>query len=1798
MADGLGIAASVIAVIELAAKVTLTCYQLKEKFKDFRKDIKAIIEEVETVSIIVEELNELTAEVSTESSSPNGKAAVKSTQFALDGCKTILQELNEKLGPLSKPRFRDKLKWPLDSSIVHAKLDDLQKHKATLQLALSLYQTNAFRAQATADKDRLIEEKRTKVLHWYGTSDPKQNQRVSSEARDPNTGAWVFAHEKFTQWKESLNGALLWLHGIPGAGKTILCSNIIEHMEIYCNDQSHAKSLPARAIYYYFDFKDSSKQNMQNLLKSCVFQLISTKPGISKAATDLFEDKHMGLNEPSLDELLQTLLEEALLYNTVFLMMDGLDECPEKQRKVFLDKILQPLIKSDIHLLLTSRKETDIEDGLAGSAEVIAIQDSVVDADIRTHVHNIIAHDKRLSAMPSSIQSEMLECIVSGAHGMFRWAECQLEAMKECLTATMVREKLRSMPKDLYETYDRILRSLKLDHRPFVQSALRWLAFSGRPLRLEELAEAATIRPESGRFDKTTSRFLTNRTIVELCGVLVSITTITAGTRDRRRWLNKRKKIAGLSEISIRGSLGTQKTKEVTIVSLSHASVKEYILSPKTGYDTILAQFHMSEKDCNSFIAQCCLLYLLNFNAGKIASSLDMGQNPLLEYSASYWMDHWEFAQEEHDEYPLKQLCGNFFSPDAQGAYINWMNIWDPDDQLRDERLTSSGPKIIQSADFFPQPLYWASTLGDFSSAKLMVQQGADPTTEEGYLASALGAATISGHVNVMHLFLQMGVGLTMQSRRFGSLLQTAVIGGSNRAVQLLIEAGADVNACGGKFITPLIAAVSKQRKDLVELLLENGARLDNDFQGHVSALSRAALDGNVTLVDTLISAGADVNASGCHAGARPLLSAVKSGSIETVGLLLSKGADVNMTGQIFGEGRLEYMYPLALAARGGSIQIVRRLLAAGANPNPQDHLAASTALKETVVKRNMACFEAILNAGADPNLCGHQNDVNCLSFAIINRQYHMAKDLIKAGAQWQDHLISTAVEIHNDEPWVLANLLERDEVGADNFCALDGSRNRPPIHSAISGRGNEETLRLLLKKGAYVDVVDCIGSLYEQRLMTPLCRTLYNGNMDLANILIDYGADVNRALTVSPLEMAIKSANDYGGSLEAFNMLLSLGADMGQLTEVALFWPLRAGNVEILRFLVEKGLDVNRLLNSPELRQRRPGLDHPQCTPVQLAAQLGHIKMIQVLLELGADINGVAGEFGTTLHYGLSSKNTEVVNLLFDRGARVANSISDRSLIYQAIKNGLASLVTRLIDAGADVNATDVDKSWKRKVERNSPLHLAFCRGDQVLVETLRQYGAQFQKTDTEAAIQATRNGRVNDLELMVEYGLNCSASDIILEASRQPETTAIALLVEHGADLSAKSAGRAFKEVCARGDLGMAGAFLRHGATPDKLANAAGTRNNVAMIDLLLSHGANIDANDGACFKAAGKAGCRKVLARLLKEPMTASDKSHYLGIALQGAVTKGNSYFAIWLLDVHNAPLNHVGSPYGSPLQAAFVSPGAAFVFSKAAKVHEHAQLIRTMLERGASVSPPLAPRSQEEAKREEVRERTSRDVPTVFNAPLLSLAMSSSSNRWDLRHLSYNILAHGADVNSLGGPYHTPLQTAAYCFPEILEVLLDAGAEVNATGGRFGTALHAAAWNHDVKSVKLLLERGADVRISAGKYGSALICSAHLSRFNLVQPIHEVMQILFEAGADIHCRDGKYGSAVQMAAKCGNVKALRWLADHGADIRVQGGRWGNAYKAAWGTALKRERHEARPCLMAFGWLEQNYGRDGWD
>lgn len=172
--------------------------------------------------------------------------------------------------------------------------------------------------------------------------------------------------------------------------------------------------------------------------------------------------------------------------------------------------------------------------------------------------------------------------------GRFLIAKLQLDYICRLRSDRAIRAALTSLPSSLYSIYDDILHDLIVknpDDIDDIRLVLTWLLGSKVPLTLQQLAEAVSIQPGDQSLDR--SGIITDvMDLAACCGALVSLRT--------QETTNEIEDLRGRS---------------ITLISLSHASVEEYLKSGKMGRGLAVI-FPMHEKTIHRQIARTCIQYI------------------------------------------------------------------------------------------------------------------------------------------------------------------------------------------------------------------------------------------------------------------------------------------------------------------------------------------------------------------------------------------------------------------------------------------------------------------------------------------------------------------------------------------------------------------------------------------------------------------------------------------------------------------------------------------------------------------------------------------------------------------------------------------------------------------------------------------------------------------------------------------------------------------------------------------------------------------------------------------------------------------------------------------------------------------------------------------------------------------------------------------------------------------------------------------------------------------------------------
>jgi hypothetical protein len=108
----------------------------------------------------------------------------------------------------------------------------------------------------------------------------------------------------------------------------------------------------------------------------------------------------------------------------IYIVLDALDECAQRVELMEMFATMVGWNVLNLHLLVTSRRERDIESSLEGFVDgqsQICLQSAVVDKDIERYVRQRLSDDKRLQkwAKDALIMRQIETALMSGAKGMY-----------------------------------------------------------------------------------------------------------------------------------------------------------------------------------------------------------------------------------------------------------------------------------------------------------------------------------------------------------------------------------------------------------------------------------------------------------------------------------------------------------------------------------------------------------------------------------------------------------------------------------------------------------------------------------------------------------------------------------------------------------------------------------------------------------------------------------------------------------------------------------------------------------------------------------------------------------------------------------------------------------------------------------------------------------------------------------------------------------------------------------------------------------------------------------------------------------------------------------------------------------------------------------------------------------------------------------------------------------------------------------------------------------------------------------
>ncbi|KAM7213609.1 Ankyrin repeat-containing domain protein [Rhypophila decipiens] len=930
------------------------------------------------------------------------------------------------------------------------------------------------------------------TIDWLSQLTPlnfadKQLESIREARKTPGTGERLLKTEEFCRWRDCDDLRTLWCHGIPGAGKTILCSVVIDSLERERRDNG-----TTACLYVYFDHRDQRRQDFNNVLPCLLAQLVRQRDEVSKEVHQLHQSSRTKGIPPIPDDYLKVLASEIKKLHKVYIVVDALDECQGDAELNTRDDFvcaLQRLPETTTRLLFFSRHDESIN-SLVNPDDTISIAANESELasyvkrriDGRRELKKLVQNkddEIRLAARMTKITvsetkgtvsflEQVVRKVVERSDGMFLLARLHMDFLASKITAQELEDGLKTLPKTPDEVYklalQRIAEQEPARHALAIET-LRWLVFAERALTMPELLDALavdTVGSSSNRNRQKPNGLATEDVITSVCaGLLV----VNPDSNNRS-------------------------------VSLAHYTTRTYV---ETHASTIFKPFGNSQ----TILAETCLWYLLSDDIpGPQLPTSPNEEKPEKEkphfhnYAADYWGRHMAAIsgnkQQRQDIHKLAQDL--LYEPDAVTRAFQVMT----DPRFRNERaicplhvaayfgldrLTSKlirrGSELDATTTRGETALHWSTWYGHSAVVKTLITNGASPNIKDNKAQTPLLRAIMREDMACFAAILlsQKKIETDIEDDRGWTPLRWAACHGQLAIVQALLNHGADINAKDRDGFTALHWANSYGHGRIAELLIDRGALL-GDVSSQLLYASRHGQLGLVRRILEMTSLHSHIRnrRNGTSGGKSSRHPHPRRGG--------GAGVDMNVTDE---QGRTS----LRLAVEDGHGMVALYLLQAGADVSKAD-------------EQGLAPLHAAAAAWATTT-----TNPQATSFAPLSSMAKLANNSTSSSTT----------------PWLLL------QCGADPLQRT--KRGWTPLHFACNSQvGSPELVWLLLQH------TPSAISVQTKHGETPLHLACRHGHLSIVSLLLSRGSDPLREVlnnSATALHVAVEA-----GQFEVVRLLLS----------------------------------------------------------------------------------------------------------------------------------------------------------------------------------------------------------------------------------------------------------------------------------------------------------------------------------------------------------------------------------------------------------------------------------------------------------------------------------------------------------------------------------------------------------------------------------------------------------------------------------------------------------------------------------
>ena len=527
-------------------------------------------------------------------------------------------------------------------------------------------------------------------------------------------------------------------------------------------------------------------------------------------------------------------------------------------------------------------------------------------------------------------------------------------------------------------------------------------------------------------------------------------------------------------------------------------------------------------------------------------------------------------------------------------------------------------------------------------------------------------------------------------------------------------------------------------------------------------------------------------------------------------------------------------------------------------------------------------------------------------------------------------------------------------------------------------------------------------------------------------------------------------------------------------------------------------------------------------------ACRSGHAEIVRILISHGADLKAINSKGKNVLHLACQSGDLELVRMLIEEEPSLTTECDDngQTALHFSAAKGHMSIIKALLDLQG---APDVNE---QNEQGDTPLDLAIINGWPECVKVLLESGSLISTESTD------KDTSIWDKIFRLDVS---SKKDTMLKL--------VDILLSHGADIAHSATGYSLLHcAAAAGMIDLAKKCLDAGVNPraktsemaesplhmvmkDQNPSHGLPGNQVEMVQLLLDHGAEINANDFSNetpLHRACNSGLEEVVQLLINKGANMNSVDDDDNTMLHKACYGGNMNIVKLIVETRPLQMNMKNNNDETPIFNATKYP----------------QVFEYLVDNGADII------SCRNKLFEEISMFGNIHICKYFLAVMETSNNSISSESYTM---GFEGLLYNADQNALHNQiwlYNHIKEKNVHAFKEAINLSAksDPTAPIVSSSEDHNISNAVASSNNANLVQRFILEQGLiDLNVEA------------LDGF---KPLHsacqngiDVVQVLLEFGADINGRlSSDLTTPLHQALSYSNFKVARFLLDRGADPRA--------------------------------------------